>query len=200
MEPSSSTPEDPALPPPLSHEEAQRLVAAAWASLRHGIAERAPLIPDLADVTDRLLQPGAAFVTLKIEGSLRGCIGTLEPRDPLVVDVAWNAYRAGFEDPRFPPLTGAEADRIDLHISVIGPAIPVPARSEEELLASLEPHVDGVILELPPHRRSTFLPQVWDSLPEGPEFLAHLRKKAGLPPDYWSPELRFHRYRMLDVG
>ncbi len=196
---SSSTPEDPALPPPISPEDAERLLAAAWASLRHGATHGAPLIPDLAGVSDRLFEPGAAFVTLEMEGRLRGCIGTLEPRDPLVVDVAWNAYRAGFEDPRFPPVTEAEADRIDLGISVIGPAIPVPARSEEELLASLEPHVDGLILELPPHRRSTFLPQVWDSLPDGSEFLAHLRKKAGLPPDYWSPELRFHRYRMREV-
>jgi AmmeMemoRadiSam system protein A len=197
---SSSTPEDLALPPPVSPEEEERLVAVAWASLRHGITDRAPLIPDLFGLNERLLEPGATFVTLEIEGRLRGCIGTLEPREPLVVDVARNAYRSGFEDPRFPPVTEDEADRIDLGISVIGPPIPVPARSEEELLASLEPHVDGVILELPPHRRSTFLPQVWDSLPDGREFLAHLRKKAGLPPDFWSPELRFQRYRMRDLG
>lgn len=195
-----STPDDPALPPPISAADGERLLAIARASLRHGTSHRAPLIPELASLSDRLREPGAVFVTLDLDGKLRGCIGTLQPRDPLAVDVAWNAYRAGFEDPRFPSVTREEADRVSLRISILGPAIPVPAESEEELLASLEPGVDGVILELPPHRRSTFLPQVWESLPEGPRFLAHLRRKAGLPPDFWSPDLRFHRYRMREVG
>jgi AmmeMemoRadiSam system protein A len=191
--------DDPALPPPLTTGEAERLVEIAWDSVHHGLAHGKPGLPDPGGLPERLRNVGAAFVTLEIGGGLRGCIGSLEPVDPLAVDVARNAFKAAFRDPRFPRLTESELDGLNLKISVLGPPVPVPAQTETELLAALEPGLDGLILELPPSHRSTFLPQVWDSLPEGPAFLAHLRRKAGLPPDFWSPELLFHRYRMREV-
>jgi AmmeMemoRadiSam system protein A len=195
----SSMLDDPALPQPLGPGEGARLVEEAWDSIRHGLSHGTPGLPDLAALPQRLRDPGAAFVTLEIDGALRGCIGSLEPVDPLAADVARNAFKAAFQDPRFPPLSDRELDRLDLKISVLGPPVPVPAHTEAELLAALEPGLDGLILELPPLHRSTFLPQVWDSLPEGRAFLAHLRQKAGLPSDFWSSELLFHRYRMREV-
>ena len=196
----SSTTEDPGLPPPLSTRDQESLLDIAWASIRHGVHHGSPLIPDPDRLSPRLRETGAAFVTLESGGGLRGCIGTLEAVDALGVDVAHNAFRAAFRDPRFPSLTSGELDSLDLHLSILGPPVPLVAGSEAELLAGLEPGKDGLILELPPGHRGTFLPQVWESLPDGKAFLAHLRRKAGLSPDFWSPELRFHRYRMREVG
>jgi uncharacterized protein len=124
---------------------------------------------------------------------LRGCIGSLEARRPLALDVAENAFASAFRDPRFAPLARAEEPRLDLHISVLSEAEQIPVRSEAELLASLRPGIDGVILSAGA-RRGTFLPSVWEQLPEPHRFLAQLKRKAGLPADYWSAELRVERY------
>ena len=128
--------------------------------------------------------PGASFVTLTSGrapgGALRGCIGSLEARRPLREDVEANAVAAACRDPRFPPLGRAELDDVVVEVSVLSAPTALPAVDEPELLARLRPGVDGVILSAPGHR-ATFLPQVWDQLPDPAEFLSHLRRKAGLP-------------------
>jgi AmmeMemoRadiSam system protein A len=144
-----------------------------------------------------LRAPGATFVTLETQGELRGCIGSLEPRRPLVEDVAENAFAAAFRDPRFPPLGTAEWPEVTFHISYLTPSEPLPADTREELLDALRPGVDGLVLEDPPFR-STFLPQVWESLPLPEEFLGELLRKAGLPRDHWSSTIRFWRYQVTE--
>lgn len=137
--------------------------------------------------------PGASFVTLKRQGELRGCIGSLEARRALRDDVKHNARSAAFLDPRFRPVSLREFDEIKVEVSLLTVATPLAFRSEDDLLAQLRPEIDGLILE---HagRRGTFLPQVWESLPTPREFFTHLKNKAGLPMDFWADDLRVSRY------
>jgi AmmeMemoRadiSam system protein B/AmmeMemoRadiSam system protein A len=136
---------------------------------------------------------GASFVTLTRQGELRGCIGTLEAHRPLGLDVRENAVAAAFRDPRFMPLSRAEFDDIRVEVSLLSPSEPLVVASEQEALASLRPGIDGVVFEVG-HARSTFLPQVWEQLPEPAEFMAHLKRKAGLAVDFWSESVRLSRY------
>jgi AmmeMemoRadiSam system protein A len=110
-----------------------------------------------------------------------------------VEDVAHNAFAAAFRDPRFPALSAAELQELEIGISVLGPTESVSFGTEEELLGKLRPGIDGLVLQDGRHR-GTFLPAVWESLPEPAEFLYHLRQKAGLPGDYWSETLQIERY------
>jgi AmmeMemoRadiSam system protein A len=118
----------------------------------------------------------------------------LEAIRPLAHDIAENAYSAAFKDPRFPPLASHEFDDLEIHLSILTPASPILFSSEQNLLSQLQPGIDGLILE-EGHRRGTFLPSVWESLPEPEQFLRHLKQKAGLLPNYWSPDIRMYRYR-----
>ena len=142
---------------------------------------------------DWLREPGASFVTLRLEGELRGCIGSIDARRPLGEDVVRNARAAAFRDPRFPPVTAAELPRLQVEVSVLSPREPVSAASEAEALARLRPGVDGVTFEYGA-AAATFLPQVWESLPQPDEFLEQLRLKAGLPARFWHPDVRLSRY------
>jgi AmmeMemoRadiSam system protein A len=140
-----------------------------------------------------LREPGATFVTLRRRGDLRGCIGSIEATRPLGEDIRRNALAAAFEDPRFPPVEPREWPGITLEVSLLSPPEPLACASEAEALRLLRPGVDGVVFEYGGHR-STFLPQVWEQLPDPQDFLDHLRSKAGLPPDFWAPEVRLSRY------
>jgi hypothetical protein len=140
-----------------------------------------------------MAEPGASFVTLTRQGELRGCIGTLEAHRPLRLDVQENAVAAAFRDPRFMPLTREEFDDIRVEVSVLSPAEALAVASEEHALSILRPGIDGVVFEYG-HYRSTFLPQVWEQLPEPTEFLAHLKSKAGLSMGFWSESVRLSRY------
>lgn len=140
-----------------------------------------------------LREPGASFVTLTRGGELRGCIGTLEAHRPLGVDVRENAIAAAFRDPRFSPLSRAEFDAVCVEVSVLSPSEPLVVANEIEALSRLRPHIDGVVFEYGRYR-STFLPQVWDQLPEPADFLAQLKRKAGLGLDFWSDAVRLSRY------
>ena len=140
-----------------------------------------------------LAEPGASFVTLTRQGELRGCIGTLEAHRPLGLDVRENAVAAAFRDPRFMPLTLAEFEEIRVEVSLLSPAEPLAVASEADVLANLRPGIDGVVFEYG-HYRSTFLPQVWEQLPDPAEFLAHLKRKAGLAADFWADQVRLSRY------
>ena len=140
-----------------------------------------------------LAEPGASFVTLTLQGELRGCIGTLEAHRPLGLDVRENAVAAAFRDPRFMPLTRAEFDDIRVEVSLLSPSEALTVTDEATALAALRPNIDGVVFEYGYHR-STFLPQVWEQLPEPADFMAHLKRKAGLPMDFWADEVRLSRY------
>ena len=142
-----------------------------------------------------LVQPGASFVTLTQGGQLRGCIGSLEAWRPLDADVRANAKAAAFRDPRFNPLGLDELTRTRVEVSLLTPAVPMHFTDEADLLRQMRPQIDGMIFEY--HgQRGTFLPQVWDSLPEPQQFLAHLKQKAGFAADFWSPAVTCHRYEV----
>lgn len=141
----------------------------------------------------------ATFVTLRCEGELRGCIGSIDPRRPLAEDVAANALAAAFSDPRFAPLSIAEYEATSVEVSVLSPRVPLPAASEAEAIRALCPGRDGLCLEYR-ERRATFLPQVWESIPEPARFLAALRHKASLPGDFWDPAIRLSRYTVDKYG
>ncbi|TPQ25440.1 AmmeMemoRadiSam system protein A [Methylomonas koyamae] len=183
----------------LTDDQRQRLLALARHSISHGLETGRPSSVDPAQYAGELSARRATFVTLERAGQLRGCIGMLEARRPLAEDVAENAFAAAFRDPRFPPLRDSELAGLDLHISVLTPAEPLPVKSEADLLQQLRPGVDGLILE-EGGRRATFLPAVWDDLPEPARFLNHLKQKAGLPAAYWSDSLRFFRYTTESFG
>ncbi len=140
-----------------------------------------------------LRQPGASFVTLRLDGELRGCIGTVQPHRPLGLDVAHNARAAAFRDTRFEPLAPQDLPRLAIEVSVLSPREPLPAASESEALERIRPQVDGVYLEFG-GLSATFLPQVWESLPDPADFLGELRRKAGLPPGFWHPGIKLSRY------
>jgi hypothetical protein len=138
-------------------------------------------------------EPGATFVTLRRHQELRGCVGSLEAERPLREDVATNARAAALRDPRFEPLTKAELHGLSVEVSLLSSPQSMTFRDEEDLVRQLDATREGVLLELG-HRRATFLPQVWEQLPEAREFLRHLKAKAGLPADFWSSEIRVSRY------
>lgn len=167
------------------------LLALARAAIARRLGGSAPEPPDQPEF-DR---PAATFVTLKRHGQLRGCIGSLEACHPLRQDLRHNAIAAAFMDPRFPPITVAELADIRIEVSLLGAQQAIDCRSEREALAKLRPGIDGVILECG-NRRATFLPQVWESLPDPSEFLRQLRYKAGLDGDYWGSDLHLARYEV----
>jgi len=142
-----------------------------------------------------LAQPGATFVTLTQSGRLRGCIGSLAAWRPLLEDVQANARAAAFKDPRFPMLAADELPRARVEVSLLTTAEPMTFTDENDALRQLRPEIDGVIFESGMHR-STFLPQVWESLPEPRQFLAQLKLKAGLPPNYWHKDVKLSRYQV----
>lgn len=165
------------------------LLQLARAAIASRLGETAPAAADLPE----LHQPGATFVTLTQHGQLRGCIGSLEAWRPLLTDVQENALAAAFRDPRFDPLTAEEWPLTRVEVSLLTAAEAMNFRDETDALAQLRPQVDGVIFTAG-RRRSTFLPQVWEQLPEPTQFMAHLKQKAGLPASYWGSDVRLERY------
>ena len=141
---------------------------------------------------------GAAFVTLRRHGALRGCIGSASASRPLIVDVAQHAFNAAFRDLRFPRLDLLELEGLTLSVSVLTPPAPMRFTGEADLLAQPRPSVDGLIIE-DAGRRSLFLPSVWEEVPDARQFLALLKLKAGLPADYFSPRLAASRFRTIEV-
>lgn len=177
----------------LSNEDKETLHAIARASVKSGLEHDCPLTVDPNDYPAHLRDNKATFVTLKINDELRGCIGTLQAQQPLVMDVAEHAYAAAFRDPRFGPLTEKEFPQLQYHISILGETESLEFNSEEDLLHQLRPGIDGLVLSDGFHK-GTFLPSVWESLPTPGEFLRHLKLKAGLPADYWSGSIKVERY------
>lgn len=178
---------------PLDPADRSALLTLARQSIEYGLAHGSALDLDPVAYPASLQAQRAAFVTIETRGVLRGCIGHLEAIQPLVRDVAENAFAAAFRDPRFPPLARRELENLAIEISVLTPAEPLSFTSEEELLTLIEPGRDGLILEAGT-ARGTFLPTVWEGLPHPRDFLRHLKTKAGLSPEYWSEDIRILRY------
>lgn len=185
---------------PTIDAEGQRLLLQLAAdSIRRGLDGSPPTSPEIDDLPPALHQPAAAFVTLKIDGDLRGCVGSLEARQPLATAVAGAAHSAAFQDPRFGPLEEREYPHLTIEVSVLGEAEPVAAESEDAAIAQLRPGVDGVILEAG-KQCATFLPAVWEQLPDPGQFLLQLRRKAGLGNAEWQNHWRLLRYRCQRIG
>ncbi len=182
----------------LTDADRKALRQVARDSIEYGLREGRPLEPDLSQAGPALHALGAVFVTLNRDGRLRGCVGSLEAHGPLIKEVALSAYSAAFNDFRFSPLSDSELTGLEIHISLLTPLHPLRVEDRQDLLKRLRPRKDGLLLEDPPYK-STFLPQVWDSLPSPEDFLDELFLKAGLPRDHWSETLSFHRYGVEEV-
>jgi len=180
--------------PERQHLPATDLLRLARSSIEYGFAHREPLPVRCDDLPDELAVPRATFTTLHLAGQLRGCCGTLEATRPLAADVAYSAFQAAFRDARFQPLGQHEFQGVDLEVSVLSPMEPMIVADEAELLRQLVPGTDGLVI-VEGWRRATFLPKVWEQLPEPRQFLAQLRLKGGFPANYWSQRLEFLRYR-----
>lgn len=176
-----------------SNEERRILKGVAQNAIQVGLERGVEISLDLAQYPDALQENRASFVTLKIDNQLRGCIGSLEAYQPLVIDVARNSFNAAFRDPRFMPLRPDEFVLLDIHLSVLSIPVPINFKSEFDVLSQLRVGVDGLILS-ENGMRGTFLPAVWDELKEPKQFLQHLKMKAGLPADYWSDSIEISRY------
>lgn len=140
-----------------------------------------------------LAEPGACFVTLRKDGELRGCIGSLMAHRPLSEDLLENARSAALSDPRFTPLQRNELDTVRFEVSLLTPLEQLEVKTEEEAIAVLRPGQDGVMLQVG-YYRGVFIPKVWEELPDPKEFLAMLRRKAGLSPYEWYPGTRLWRF------
>jgi len=164
--------------------EKQWLLSLARESIALGMKERRPYAVDPKLVSSKLREKRACFVTLTIQGRLRGCIGHLEARQPLYEDVMENAVAAAFDDPRFSPLEAEGLEDLRIEISVLTPAKALAYKGADDLIRKLRPGKDGVILGKGLYR-ATFLPQVWDEIKNPEDFLSHLSAKAGLSSDAW---------------
>ena len=161
---------------------------------------RALGVPGAADETASwLAEYGACFVTLTQDGELRGCIGSLQAHRPLLADVKSNAVSAALRDPRFAPLRAAELGITTVEISLLSPTQQMSFLDEANALAQLRPGMDGIVFEYGSYR-STFLPQVWEQLPQPHQFMAHLKRKAGLPDDFWAEKVKLSRYTVTKLS
>jgi AmmeMemoRadiSam system protein A len=173
----------------LDEADGRALARYARAAICAGLGGSAA-VPPRGDVFDA---PGASFVTLRWADELQGCMGVIEARRGLADDVRQHALAAALDDPRARPLGLAEVDQLDVEVSLLSPLERVPCTDAASAAAALRPGVDGVVFSAG-GRRSTYLPQVWDDLPDAREFLRKLRGKAGLPADYWSADVVLQRY------
>lgn len=172
------------------------LVAIAKQSIQEHFGNQFPIdISNLISQHPSLAHNGATFVTLTLNGELRGCIGSLEAYRPLVNDLVSNAIAAAFEDPRFYPLTKEEFEKVDIEVSLLTPSEPIAYEDIEDLKSKITPFEDGIVLETN-GRRATFLPQVWEQLPQFEQFFAHLCQKAGLNGDCLQNHPLIRRYRV----
>jgi AmmeMemoRadiSam system protein A len=185
-------------PRDLTPAQRRALLDVASAAIEYGLSHGEPPALDVRSYEEAIRVQRASFVTLHRNKELRGCIGTLDASRPLVADVAYNAYAAAFRDPRFPRLSRDELPGLDIHISVLSAPEPLEVSSEADLIARLQPGLHGLVIQ-EGRRRATFLPSVWENLPETKDFLAQLKLKAGLPVDYWSPTLKTYHYTVESV-
>lgn len=175
------------------------LIDVARRSIENGLVHGRPLAVIPSEYHQDLKVVRASFVTLQTRGQLRGCIGHLEAVQPVVVDVAENAFAAAFRDPRFSPLTEAEWPDVEVHLSLLTVPEPMQFQDEADLVGQIHPGEDGLILQDGPNR-GTFLPSVWESLPDPVDFLVQLKYKAGLAANHWSDQVEVYRYNAESFG
>ncbi len=180
----------------LSPSQQRQLLRIARDSVAQGLDAAAPLTVDRDGLEPVLCEPAAVFVTLTLQGQLRGCIGSLQPQDALAQAVANAAFNAAFRDPRFARVSAAELEQIEIEISVLSKLQSWQPGSRESMLHELRPGIDGLLIEDRGHR-ATFLPQVWEKIGSAEEFVGQLMRKAGLPAGHWSSSIRLHRYQTL---
>ena len=182
----------------LSEEEKRILLRLAREAIEAAVNRRPLPSLDWGALPPRLREPGATFVTLTRRGQLRGCIGALEAYQPLAEDVREHAIAAALEDYRFPPVRPEEVPELKIEISYLTPLQPLEYTSPEDLLRKLRPGVDGVVIR-DGFRRATFLPQVWEKLPEPARFLDNLCLKMGAPRNLWRTKpLEVFTYQVED--
>jgi AmmeMemoRadiSam system protein A len=183
--------------PFFDRRERNVLVAVAREAVRQGLeGDRRPLVLD--SLSPRLRHPGATFVTLRRDRDLLGCIGTLEPVRSVAADVHHNAAAAAFADPRLPSVTRSDFESLSVKVSVLGPLVPLDVRSSTELASTVLPGL-GVLVQ-DGRRRATFLPSVWEQIPDIDRFLTMLWQKAGLAPGRWTDQLRVSCYQTVEFG
>lgn len=166
----------------------------ARGSIEYGFVHGKPLPVRCDGLARALTVPRATFTSLHTDGELRGCCGTLEAAHPLAEDVARSAFRAAFRDPRFDPLARDEFEAIGLEVSVLSPLESFPVTDEDDLLDRLTPGTDGLVI-ISDGQHATFLPKVWEKLPDPRQFVVALKVKCGLKEGFWSDSLEFQRYR-----
>jgi len=183
----------------INEQQQDQLLTLARNSISYGLKYGRAIEPLSSEFEDNLKQTAACFVTINIGGNLRGCIGHLSAIQPLFEDVAENAFSAAFRDPRFPELREDELERIEIEISILTPSTAMEFTDENDLLSQIQEGVDGLILE-DGYNRGTFLPTVWESLPDKQDFWKHLKMKAGLPVSHWSDTLKVSRYHTISFS
>ena len=171
----------------LSLEDQKTLLQIARSSIELAVLEDKKLPLQIKDYSSILQQNGASFVTLTLNGRLRGCIGTLKAYQPLVLDVREHAILAALEDPRFPPVRKSELADIHIEVSRLTEPKPFPYQNPEDLLIGLQPGKDGVVLRQG-YRSATYLPQVWEQIPDPADFLSELCLKMGAPANAWQKQ------------
>ena len=171
----------------LSVEDQETLLKIARQSIERAVRREAKFPLKIEDYSALLQQNGASFVTLTLNGRLRGCIGTLQAYQPLVLDVREHAILAALEDPRFPPVSDRELANVRIEVSRLTEPKPFLYQTPQDLLQGLHPGTDGVVLRLG-HRSATYLPQVWDQIPDSADFLSELCMKMGAPADTWQKQ------------
>lgn len=180
----------------LTPEEQKILLHLAREAMERSVKGEKLLSLDEASLSRHLREQGASFVTLTMRGQLRGCIGALEAYQPLADDVREHAIAAALEDPRFPPVSEDELNRIDIEVSRLTRPVPLEYKDADDLLSKLRPHVDGVILR-DGFRRATFLPQVWEKISDPAEFMDNLCYKMGVNHDLWrNKHLEVYTYQV----
>lgn len=183
----------------LLKENQNALLRVAAQSIVSGFERGRPLRVRLSRYPEALRRKGATFVSIYYDGALRGSAGSAEAVRPIIDDIAENAYAAAFSDFRFNPLTQEELQDAEISISLLTRRTRIKFSDESDLLSQIRPKTDGLVVR---ERANTalFLPQIWDSFSSPKEFLAHLKRKAGLPPDYQSPTLKVYRFEVIDIS
>ena len=177
----------------LSAAELRALADIAHHAVITAVRDRRRDVPEPGDFPEALRRPGAVFVTLRRDGQLRGCVGTMSPVMPLVQAAADRARAAAFDDPRFQPVRPAELDGLAVEVSVLSPMEGFTVGGYDELVGALRPGVDGLLVEAGRHR-ATFLPAVWDELKDPADFVDALWRKAGMPSRSWPAGIATWRY------
>ncbi len=177
----------------LTQKDKNVLKNAARKALMHSIEHSEELPVSLSEFPATLHDYQNTFVTLNYNGKVIGCMGNLAANQPLIKDVVHNTFSASYYDPRFPDPRTIDPETIEIHISLLSPNEEIQFGSEQELLSAIRPGKDGLLI-CEGQRSGTFLPAVWDSIPEPELFLKELKRKAGLPSDYWSDTIKVYRY------